>query len=215
MSAVHRERQILEMIRQTLEAEGLDVYLHPSPSMLPPFMAGYRPDMIALGGAKKVAVELIDGSTTAQQKIKHIGERFIGVEDWELRIIHAAPASEPAFPAVQSEAQIASALAEAEHCIEAGTLEAGLVIAWSALEAVGRSLMPLQFTRAQASSRFVEHLAHEGWLTPTDAEFARETAALRNAIAHGDFIRSITAEQVGRLLGIIREMRVPETIDAP
>ena len=213
MSATHRERQLSEMVRQELEAEGLDVYFHPSPSLLPAFMAGYRPGMIALGGTKKVAVELVDGTAAAEHKITQIGERFNGVEDWELRIIHAPPASEPVLPSVQGGALITSALAEAQRTAEAGSVKAGLIMAWSAFEAVGRSLMPQQFARPQPSTRLVERLAHEGWLMPADADFAREMAASRNAIAHGDFTVPVTVEQVNRLLGMIRDIRAAEAVE--
>ena len=42
------EAEVIESLLPGYEAEGFDVYVNPSPSILPPFMQTYRPDAIAL-----------------------------------------------------------------------------------------------------------------------------------------------------------------------
>jgi hypothetical protein len=43
-----RESDILETVLAGYEAEGFDVFLHPSPSVLPAFLKTARPDAIAV-----------------------------------------------------------------------------------------------------------------------------------------------------------------------
>jgi hypothetical protein len=72
-----REVDVLESILPRYEAEGFEVFVHPSPSILPPFMQSYRPDAIALKPDKKVAIEVV--RTAARDGLGYAGGYWSGV----------------------------------------------------------------------------------------------------------------------------------------
>jgi hypothetical protein len=81
---------VLENLRPRFEAEGFDVFLHPSPSILPPFMEGYRPDAIAVSPQKKIAIEVVRPAKNTE-KIKQLQKLIDQHSDWELRVVRIPP----------------------------------------------------------------------------------------------------------------------------
>lgn len=69
MTADVGEREVIDLVLPRLQAEGYEVYMHPSPSVLPSFMRSYRPDAIALKSGKKVAVEVVRPSDEDRRRI--------------------------------------------------------------------------------------------------------------------------------------------------
>ncbi len=66
MSTIEAEDQLLDVALAKLQEEGYDIYRRPPPHMLPAFMAGYRPDAIAIGPHKKIAIDIIvEGANAA------------------------------------------------------------------------------------------------------------------------------------------------------
>src|SRR4051812_47189941 len=86
------EAEVIESLLPKYQAEGYDVYINPSPSILPPFMQTYRPDAIALKKDRKIAIEVIGTASSADQKITRLQSLFEGHHDWELRVFYAPPA---------------------------------------------------------------------------------------------------------------------------
>ena len=80
------EFDILESILPRFKAEGFEVFVHPSPSILPPFMHAYRPDAIALSRDKKIAIEVVRQSANSETKIKDLQDLIAQHSDWELRV---------------------------------------------------------------------------------------------------------------------------------
>src|ERR1700730_3783147 len=80
---------ILQMLLPNLEAEGFRVFVHPSRSILPPFIRGYQPDAIAMKANKKIAIEVKSRSGHAEPQIQKLHEMFSEHLDWELRVIYA------------------------------------------------------------------------------------------------------------------------------
>ena len=74
---------VIESLLPRYEAEGFDVYINPSPSILPPFMQSYRPDAIALRKDKKIAIEVVVRARS-DQKVRDLHSLFAGHPDWEL-----------------------------------------------------------------------------------------------------------------------------------
>ena len=62
--------EVIESLLPRYEAEGFDVYVNPSPSILPPFMQTYRPDAIALKKDKKIAIEVVGSSAPLRTEDK-------------------------------------------------------------------------------------------------------------------------------------------------
>jgi REase_AHJR-like protein len=92
------EFDILESILPRFKAEGFEVFVHPSPSILPPFMHAYRPDAIALSRDKKIAIEVVRQSANSETKIKDLQDLIAQHSDWELRVFYvSAGASQQAL----------------------------------------------------------------------------------------------------------------------
>jgi REase_AHJR-like len=102
MSRHTTEREVLERVVAELEAEGYEVYLYPNRHLLPPFLAGYTPDAVALGPGKSLAVEVLKKSDQATRRRKRIQALFEGQDKWELRVMDSAHKRErgPASPDV-------------------------------------------------------------------------------------------------------------------
>jgi REase_AHJR-like len=82
------EAEVIESLLPSYQAEGFDVYVNPSPSILPPFMQAYRPDAIALKKDKKIAIEVVGSTARSEQKIKTLQSLFADHDDWELCVTY-------------------------------------------------------------------------------------------------------------------------------
>lgn len=81
---------------------------------------------------------------------------------------------------------------------------AALMMAWAALEAISRALLPERLARPQPAGRLVEVLASEGLITPSEADPLYRGVELRNAVVHGDLGATVTAEGVDEIIACIR-----------
>src|ERR1017187_5093591 len=134
------EAEVIESLLPRYEAEGFDVYVNPSPSILPPFMQAYRPDAIALKKDKKIAIEVVGSATSSEQKIKALQSLFADHDDWELRVFYAAPIASNKLLEIASIPAINESIQRVIDLREAGHLLPALVMAWATFEAVGRAL---------------------------------------------------------------------------
>jgi REase_AHJR-like len=176
MSTHTTEREILERVVPELEAEGYEVYLHPNRPLLPPFLAGYVPDAVALGPGKNLAVEVVRKSPQATRKLKRIQALFEGQDKWELRVIWVAPASANESLQVQTSVTIKQRIGEVRALAAQGHLGPSLLLAWATFEALARAVVSGEFERPQTPGRLVQVLAQGGYLTPTEADELRRLA---------------------------------------
>jgi uncharacterized protein YutE (UPF0331/DUF86 family) len=207
MSTVEtREAGLLEDVLARYEAEGFDVFIHPSRSILPPFMQAYRPDAVAMKPEKKIAIELTHSDQGSATNVDRLRGLFSDHPEWELVVYHVAPRSAENAVEVASVAAIENAIEEVTALKDAGRLRPALLTAWAALEAAARALLPQEFERQQPPNRLLETLASEGLLTPREADSLRATASLRNAAAHGQLSLAIDPKQLDDLVGAIRTL---------
>lgn len=213
MSATDREQRVLDLITARLKAEGYDVFTQPARGLLPPFMRDYQPDAIALGRPKNIAIEVARDETAARPKASALSERFAKNSDWELRIVYAPEDSDDrAVPGVSRD-EIPGALARVETLLTADQPEAALLLGWSALEAIGRLVLPGDVSRPQPAGQLLERMALEGVITPDEADRLRQLATLRNQVAHGALRVCVPREAVAELIEILRT--VLAEIEAP
>jgi len=179
-SSAVRERDFLQTLVPGYEAEGFSVFLHPAREMLPQFMRGYQPDAIAVKDDKQIAIEIKRNVTRQVAQTKQLQRIFSEHPEWELRVYYI-----PGHPEEDIQApdlpEIDAALAEVDQLKQAGHLRAALIMAWAALEAAGRALLPQDLARPQPANRLIEVLASEGVVTPTEADSLRKAISLRNA----------------------------------
>ncbi|QLH73441.1 hypothetical protein [Rhodopseudomonas palustris] len=187
MTADVGEREVIDLVLPRLQAEGYEVYMHPSPSVLPSFMRSYRPDAIALKSGKKVAVEVVRPSDEDRRRIQDLRSLFVGQSDWELMVIYASPSNSTEQLDVASREQIEASIREVESLRAAGQPRPAILLAYATLEAIGRALLPDEFRYPQSSVRLIEVLASQGLITPHEAKIVREASRVRNAVAHGEF----------------------------
>lgn len=179
------EAEVIESLLPRYQAEGFDVYINPSPSILPPFMQEYRPDAVALRKDKKIAIEVVGSSARSEQKISALQSLFADQNDWELKVFYAMPASSSRSPEKASTPAIHDSIQQVVDLINSKHMLPALVMAWATLEAIGRALLPEQIQRPQTPGRLVEVLGSAGYLTPEEADTVRTAIAVRNAVVHG------------------------------
>lgn len=205
MSTIETEHQILDVALANLKAEGYDVFRQPPPSMLPAFMAGYRPDVVAIGPTKSIAIDIIvDGTGPSRQGERK--DRFAGQEGWEHRVIYVRPDAAGKNVREASRDAIERSLSSIDQLAGSGLPTAALLIGWATLEALGRRLCPTRLRRPQAPGRLVEVLASEGQLTPDEADCVRRLVDTRNRLIHGDLDVDVTRETVERFARILRTL---------
>jgi len=188
------ESDILENLRQILEARGLKFYINPPRDIIPKFLGDFRPDAIALGPEGGVVVEVKRRrGSGAEQQLAEIARRVADQKGWEFRIIYLNPSTDEVPPiAKPSFEQIQATFTEIDALTKGGHYAAALLTAWAPNESrMRRGATPIQA---------VQTLAEEGYIESEPAERLREMARLRNAVVHGDFSVAVSAEQVEYLL---------------
>jgi hypothetical protein len=199
-----RERDFLESLIAGYEAEGFSVFQHPSREMLPPFMRGHQPDAIALKDDKKIAIEVKRDAGRQAARVEQLQQIFAEHPEWELRVYYIPGRAEEEDIEASDLSEIEAALAEVDQLKRTGHFRAALMMAWAALEAAGRALLPKNLSRPQPANKLIEALASEGVVTPTEADSLRKAVELRNAATHGHFARPVTARQVDRVAATAR-----------
>jgi uncharacterized protein YutE (UPF0331/DUF86 family) len=178
-------RDLLEYFMPRYREEGFDVFINPSPSILPSFMQGYRPDAVALRPDKKIAIDLVRPGRPSEGKVRDLKSLFAPHRDWEFKILYVSSLPLPAAPGIVSATAIDEAITRVDRLKNDGHRLPALIMAWATLEAVGRALMPEQLKRPQTAGKLLEVLAEIGYLTPDEADVLRPAIALRDAAVHG------------------------------
>ncbi len=199
-SSAVRERDFLQTLVPGYEAEGFSVFLHPAREMLPPFMRGYQPDAIAVKDGKQIAIEIKRDVTRQAPQMEQLQQIFSKHPEWELRVYYIPGRPEEEDIQAPDLPEIEAALAEVDQLKRAGHLRAALIMAWAALEAAGRALLPQDLARPQPANKLIEVLASEGVVTPTEADSLRKAISLRNAATHGHFAVPITEQEVEQVV---------------
>jgi uncharacterized protein YutE (UPF0331/DUF86 family) len=200
------EAEVIESLLPRYQAEGFDVYVNPSPSILPPFMKAYRPDAIALKKDKKIAIEVVGSTPRSEEKIRTLQSLFADHQDWELRVFYASPVASSKLLEVASIPSINESIQRVIDLKETGHLLPALVMAWATFEAVGRALLPEEFRRPQTPARLVEVLGSEGYITPEEADILRAASTIRNAIVHGQLNSAVDPKVLEGFVAILKTL---------
>lgn len=195
------ESLALEEYLPRLGARGYRVVRRPTRADLPPFLADYGADAVAIGpDGKNIIVEVVTkGNPTAQSKVRKLREILANHPEWRLEVIYGG-ASERQVP-IASIPAIEGTVADLDKLADA---RASLLLAWASLEAIARHLNPAETTRPQTPGRVVELLAAGGFVTPTQAEGLRSMANIRNQVIHGNMNLQPSAGQLQELIQTTR-----------
>jgi len=199
-----REIDVLDSLLPQYEAEGYEVYINPSPSILPPFMQAYRPDAIALRTDKNIAIEIVRSAGASAHKIQKLQSLFAAHRDWELRVHYVPSLGSEKLPEVASRSAISAGIKRVLDLKKDGHKLPALVMSWAALEAIGRALLPERLRRPQTPARLIEVLASEGYLTPQEADTLRAAISLRNSAVHGGFDHVVDDKLIEQFVAILQ-----------
>lgn len=197
MTYQQTESRVLALLRDQYSAEGYSFIEHPDEAQLPGFMQGYRPDALALGKDKSIAIEVkVRREVNAEKNLQRISDRFKGQASWEFRVVYGSEVDdEPISPPTLE--QIEARISEAETLLADNHSSAALVLAWAAIEAIARMLSPEFPSRGSRTMRqAVELLEHLGRLRFDEAQALRKLLPLRAKVVHGDFGAHVTATEV-------------------
>jgi uncharacterized protein YutE (UPF0331/DUF86 family) len=200
------ERSLLDAATARYRADGFEVFIEPSPAILPPFMQDNRPDAIAIGPGKKIAIEVARSGGAAGERVKRLQERFVQHQDWELVVLYVSPGASAERLETASRDDINRAVQEVIDLRSIGRQMAALVMGWSALEAIARALLPNQLSRPQPPAKLLETLASRGYLTPSETDTLRAAARLRNAAAHGQLNTAVALEELDALISTLQTL---------
>ena len=200
-------RLLLVGILRDLEAADYEVHTESLADHLPRFVGEYRPDALALGKPRNLAIEVTLEGVPAKSASEEIRRRFDEDPDWDLRVYYARPkgTAEPVEPVPV--ASIDASIREIQELHEKGQEQLALLRAWATLEALGRKLLPGKFERPQTPGRLVEVLAFEGNVTPTEAELLRNLANNRNRFIHGSLDVEVDPSELARFAETLKELR--------
>jgi uncharacterized protein YutE (UPF0331/DUF86 family) len=206
MSPEAAEAAVLESIVPQLEAEGFEVYAHPSAHLLPPFLRAYSLDAVARRGDKNLAIEVLRKGAPSEKKLDRLRELLSGHHDWELRVywVSSSKTPEPIEPA--SRKDIERAIKTVEQLADEGLLAPALLMSWAALEALGRALSPERFLRPQTPGRLLEVLAADGYITPSEADRLRPLAEIRHRLVHGSVGVKVGARDIRSVAAVLRTL---------
>jgi len=200
-----RQRAVIENLLPRYRAEGFQVFVNPPRSMLPPFMESYRPNAVALKLDKKIAIEVVRPNQPSTRKVEDLKSLFAPHSDWELRVFYVSPLFAETTLDVVSPGGIQSAIQQVLDLKKDGHLVPALIMAWAALEAIGRALLPSELRRPQTPERVIEVLAGEGYLTPEEADALRPAIPIRNAV-HGAPGPTVDTKQLDHFVAVLRAL---------
>lgn len=208
MTASELTRQAIELLKPGLQEEGYTIYFQPDGQFLPPFMGSYIPDAIAIGpeGKKKLAIEVVASPDPKQDRITNLNRVFASSSDWQLKLIYANPEPIEEFRLPPSTESIRTSIGAIERLISDQQFAPAMLMGWATLEALGRLLLPARFVRALPPSGVVSTLAGEGCILPSQADFLRKLALVRNQLTHGRLDMQLSAGDLQRFAGILKEL---------
>ncbi len=199
---------VLSSMQRVSEARGLTFYVDPPREVIPDFLGNYQPDAMARGPEGGMIIEVKRlSNNTAEKRYAEIYQKVSRQKGWAFYLIHLDPAADWTLPDVKPTwPQLQAAFKEVEALATGGHRAAALVGAWAALEALARLARTEGGTGTSGASALqaVQALAEEGFVENEAADRLSTSAALRDAVVHGDFSVDVSADQVQALVQDVR-----------
>ena len=203
--------EILNAVVPELQAQGYEVFLQPSGTLLPKFLQGFRPDAIALSAKKNLAIEIARESAEARQHVQQLSSLVKRQPSWELRVFWVNPVASRMTISVQPPAKLIEKIEEANKLWTEGHYGSSLLVGWATFEAICRALMPQSFEHPQTPERLVEVISSEGYVNPDEADRLRVLAQLRNNFIHGSLDIPMDKQEIGFFIKILS--RLAKTVE--
>lgn len=217
------EQRKIQEIAADYRNLGYAVIVYPQPADLPPFLAGFRPDIVATIEGDNVVIAVKTQSSLTQAPYLPLLAREIQEQrGWRLELVVTNPEEETVTEETYvplDESDIAKRVDEVQHILNAGHLEAALLLAWSTAEAALRILAEregIQLGKNQPAY-IVKNLAFLGAIEQQDYETLWRALQTRNSVVHGYQANGDTSHLTIRLIETIRRLtpssrRLDETV---
>src|ERR1700676_243772 len=88
INAETREQLVLQRLRDRYEHEGYSFHAYPPREFVPPFLADYHPDAIALKGDGGIVIEIRDPSMPRNVRLSEVADYFKGQKNWQFQIVN-------------------------------------------------------------------------------------------------------------------------------
>jgi REase_AHJR-like len=201
------DQKTVERVAQRYRDEGYQVIVKPIDDQIPPFIAGFQPNLIAIRGSENVVVEIklnrID--LAGDHQISRLAEIVNARLGWRLDLVVLEPetavekASQDA--AEPSDEQLAQILKTADELSEKGYSPYACVVAWGGLEAAMRRMRgDAELYGRTTPTELMRALYGNGLLSREQFERLRESYKIRSQVVHGlvpgevdpDLVRYVT-----------------------
>jgi hypothetical protein len=106
-----------------------------------------------------------------------------------------------------SEAEQRRRIAEIRELAADGHCEPALLLAWGTMEGVARAAEADTFPMRLTAGQFLETLAMEGFVTPSEADRVRALLPKRDGIMHGDLDVRVSKSEIDDFVQIIERLR--------
>jgi len=189
-SITEQHAKALTTYAEEYRTAGFDVFVEPDDSILPVFLRGFRPDLIAMSRGKNYVLELKIGERSGQQqKWSAMAAAIDAQPEWHFRLIILNREGTLLVDAENiSRETILRRMARVNQLIVAGQQEAALLVAWSNFEAAARHRLLTSegvLPRPAFPQSIIKYLVHMGIISQDDMKRANEVMQIRNAVAHG------------------------------
>ena len=185
------EKQRARAIAEEYRSRSYEVIEGPSPEQLPDFLSGYQPDLIMRRGDDAVVVEVKTRSSLAKDpQVRDLAQLLQGKPGWSFELVVVSEGEKLSVPeGTRSFAreEIIQNAVSAERLVDAGFSEAGLLLAWAAVEAAVRMLTENEgIVLDRMSPPYVvnQAVAH-GVISRDEYNLLTNAVQYRNALVHG------------------------------
>ena len=156
------------------------------------FLPNFRADIIARKGDDKRVVEVKRRTVLrTDPMINRLAQAVEPEPGWNFDLVLIPEAMQLSAPDGSRPLGIDEALhclSGADHLLKAGNLESSLLVAWSACEAVIRTLLEIETDvrdEVSPTSQLIDSATMHGVISHEDRDYLKQLLPLRNAVAHG------------------------------
>ena len=207
------ERQLADIRAEEYLAQGYVVERNVPLDFVPDFKA----DLVVRKDGHTKVIAVSTRTTLARRSVlKELGRVLNNKPGWSFELLLVGePEKQPSLPASPSmpEESVLRRLEETQRAGEAGFDEAAFLLAWSAAEAVVRSLVAAEgviIDRVTTPDYVLDMAVYHGALSRDDYDYLYNLMAYRNALSHGfqvdNFDRSLTDSLVATVKRLMTEL---------
>ena len=205
-------RQRVQTLAEEYRGEGYEVIVEPSQTKLPPFLAGYHPDLLLHKASESVVVDVRARKSLAKDsQVRELAGLLRAQTGWSFELVlvdvrEQISAPEDARPFTSKD--IMHGAAEAEQLLASGFAEAASLRAWAAVEAAVRLLTEedgLSIGRPTPSVLLKQAVVN-GLISREDYNSLVQALDRRNAQVHGFTLPDFDRTEVEALIKMARRL---------